>query len=328
MEHLPLASSSVDAVLCHQAIYHAKSEQRACAEIWRVLKKGGVLWLRTDSIGRLSRDRYPLWKRPILAWTPLLAYAIGAKVLPTPFAMIRLLRRTLTHCGFRDLRVKMSGRAVYDSSVSSVEARQVSRPLRRPLPFHETGLFGIRSLNPDRDRRHPHPRRCTDNKDPHLAVDSDRPDFWDHVRGWAARGWTVGMHGYQHHYVTSDPGIVRLNPFSEFAGLPLDRQRAKLQAAKGIFDREGVTPRVWIAPAHSFDAVTVSLLREAGIGIISDGFGLYPSVDRRGILWIPQQIWRFRRFLSESSPCASTTMAGPGRTWLPSGCNWPSTAAK
>jgi ubiquinone/menaquinone biosynthesis C-methylase UbiE len=114
MEHLPLASSSVDAVLCHQAIYHAKSEQRACAEIWRVLKKGGVLWLRTDSIGRLSRDRYPLWKRPILAWTPLLAYAIGAKVLPTPFAMIRLLRRTLTHCGFRDLRVKMSGRAVYD----------------------------------------------------------------------------------------------------------------------------------------------------------------------------------------------------------------------
>lgn len=145
----------------------------------------------------------------------------------------------------------------------------------------ETGVIPILAVVPD-------------NKDPHLAVDSDRPDFWDHVRGWAARGWTVGMHGYQHHYVTSDPGIVRLNPFSEFAGLPLDRQRAKLQAAKGIFDREGVTPRVWIAPAHSFDAVTVSLLREAGIGIISDGFGLYPSVDRRGILWIPQQIWRFR----------------------------------
>ena len=133
-----------------------------------------------------------------------------------------------------------------------------------------------------------------DNKDAHLVVDSERPDFWDQVRCWQTRGWTVGMHGYQHDYVTVDPGIVKLNPFSEFAGLPTDRQRTKLRAAKGIFDREGVTPRIWIAPAHSFDAVTVSLLREVGIGTISDGFGLYPSIDRRGILWIPQQIWRFR----------------------------------
>jgi ubiquinone/menaquinone biosynthesis C-methylase UbiE len=114
MENLPLANASVDAVLCHQAIYHAKSEQRVCAEIWRVLRKGGVLWLRTDSIGRLSRDRYPWWKRPILACTPLLAYAIGAKLLPTPFALIRLLRRTLKRCGFEELRVEMTGTAVYD----------------------------------------------------------------------------------------------------------------------------------------------------------------------------------------------------------------------
>lgn len=145
----------------------------------------------------------------------------------------------------------------------------------------ETGVIPILAVVPD-------------NKDAHLVVNSERSDFWDLVREWAARGWTVGMHGYQHDYVTSDPGIVKLNAFSEFAGLPVDRQRAKLRAAKEIFDREGVTPRIWIAPAHSFDAVTVSLLREVGIGIISDGFGLYPSVDRRGILWIPQQIWRLR----------------------------------
>src|ERR1039458_5739662 len=95
MENLPLASASVDVVLCHQAIYHAKSERRVCTEIWRVLRKDGVLWLRTDSIGRLSRDHFPWWKRPILACTPLLAYAIGVKVLPTRFALIPLLRRTL-----------------------------------------------------------------------------------------------------------------------------------------------------------------------------------------------------------------------------------------
>jgi len=114
MENLPLATACVDAVLCHQAIYHAKSEQRVCAEIWRVLKNGGVLWLRTDSIGRLSRDCYPWWKRPILACSPLLACAIRAKILPTPFALIRLLRRTLKRCGFEELRVEMTSRAVYD----------------------------------------------------------------------------------------------------------------------------------------------------------------------------------------------------------------------
>jgi len=144
----------------------------------------------------------------------------------------------------------------------------------------ETGISPILAVVPD-------------NKDPHLVVDRERSDFWDQVRNWAACGWTIGMHGYQHRYVTSDPGIVRLNPLSEFAGLPVDRQREKLTAAKEIFHREGVTPNVWIAPAHSFDAVTVSLLREVGIGIISDGFGLYPSLDTHGMLWIPQQIARF-----------------------------------
>ena len=58
-----------------------------------------------------------------------------------------------------------------------------------------------------------------DNQDAKLRVDSPRSDFWDCVRGWQALGWTIGLHGYQHRYVTQQSGIVGLNARSEFAGL-------------------------------------------------------------------------------------------------------------
>jgi hypothetical protein len=50
-----------------------------------------------------------------------------------------------------------------------------------------------------------------------------------------------------------------------------------------------------VAPAHSFDAQTLRLLPEIGISRISDGLFFWPRIDRRGLLWVPQQMWRFRR---------------------------------
>jgi hypothetical protein len=38
----------------------------------------------------------------------------------------------------------------------------------------------------------------------------------------------------------------------------------------------------------------LELLRKNGLRRISDGFFLYPNLDSRGMLWIPQQLWRFR----------------------------------
>jgi hypothetical protein len=32
-----------------------------------------------------------------------------------------------------------------------------------------------------------------------------------------------------------------------------------------------------------------------GVRVISDGLSIYPHVDRDGMVWIPQQFWRFRR---------------------------------
>ena len=133
-----------------------------------------------------------------------------------------------------------------------------------------------------------------DNQDDQLKVSPPDSSFWDQVRTWRDRGWTIGMHGYQHHYTTRDSGILGINRYSEFAGVSAEVQRAKLRSALEIFHREGVPPEVWIAPGHSFDHITVDLLRELGLRRISDGPFLFPRLDSKGMLWVPQQLWRFR----------------------------------
>lgn len=133
-----------------------------------------------------------------------------------------------------------------------------------------------------------------DNRDPKLAVAPARADFWQRVRGWQSQGWTIALHGYQHRYVSADPGLMGINARSEFAGLPEAEQREKLAAGLAIFEAERVRADAWIAPAHAFDATTVRLLRELGIDTISDGFSPWPGRDRDGTLWVPQQLWRLR----------------------------------
>ncbi len=132
-----------------------------------------------------------------------------------------------------------------------------------------------------------------DNRDPHLAAGEVAPDFWSRVRHWQAQGWTIALHGHQHLYTTREPGLVGINRYSEFAGLSESTQRDKLQQALAIFAREGVRADAWVAPAHSFDEITLKLLLEAGIGVVSDGFYRRP-VRHLGALWVPQQLWRFR----------------------------------
>ena len=133
-----------------------------------------------------------------------------------------------------------------------------------------------------------------DNRDEQLRMGEADKGFWDRVRAWQLRGWTIGLHGYQHRYVTTHSGILGLKRYSEFAGLLLAEQEAKLWEASRIFREQGIEPNVWVAPAHSFDWNTVRALQKIGIHTISDGFYLSPHVDSRGMLWIPQQLWRFR----------------------------------
>jgi predicted deacetylase len=133
------------------------------------------------------------------------------------------------------------------------------------------------------------------NRDSKLVSDIARRDFWERAREWQAAGWSIGLHGYEHRMVTTEGGIVGINVKSEFAGVEIETQQDRLQRAIAIFAEEGVKPTVWVAPWHSFDANTLTVLAELGITCVSDGFGLFPWRDESGMLWVPQQQWRFRR---------------------------------
>ncbi|RCW73913.1 DUF2334 domain-containing protein [Pseudorhodoferax soli] len=131
-----------------------------------------------------------------------------------------------------------------------------------------------------------------DNHDPQLIAGPARPDFWDYIRERQRCGWSIALHGCHHKYETTDAGLLALNPFSEFAGLPRAAQQAKLASACRIFEAQRVRIDAWIAPAHSFDATTVELLLQLGIRTISDGLFTRP-VRWLGATWVPQQLWRF-----------------------------------
>jgi peptidoglycan/xylan/chitin deacetylase (PgdA/CDA1 family) len=133
-----------------------------------------------------------------------------------------------------------------------------------------------------------------DNRDPHLIAGPERPDFWSRVRAWQARGWTIGLHGYQHVYVNREPGILGLNARSEFAGLPFGEQLEKLRNGLAIYAAEGVRADAWIAPSHSFDGNTLLALKTLGIRTVSDGFAFRPFRDPTGATWVPQQFASMR----------------------------------
>jgi len=133
-----------------------------------------------------------------------------------------------------------------------------------------------------------------DNRDPVLAPAPPVNDFWDHVRRWQDLGWTIALHGYQHLYVAQDGGLVSARKKSEFASLPASVQKEKLQRGLDIFAREGIKSHVWIAPGNAFDAVTVSLLPQFGIDIISAGWFWHPFMGPHEMTWVPDQLSTLR----------------------------------
>jgi predicted deacetylase len=133
-----------------------------------------------------------------------------------------------------------------------------------------------------------------DNRSRAFFIEEENPRFWDYIREKQKQGWSIGLHGYQHVPITSNPGILKLSHHSEFAGLPEDEQEARISRAIEIFKANGVKPDLWVAPWHSFDRITIKVLKRHGITVISDGFSIYPYVDS-GMLWIPRQLSNFRR---------------------------------
>ena len=119
-------------------------------------------------------------------------------------------------------------------------------------------------------------------------------NFWEKVKTWQNKGWHIALHGYEHIYINKPKkAIVPINNYSEFAGLTYEEQYDKVRKGLEIFHRNNIYTHIWVAPAHSFDKITLKVLRETGIiTTISDGFSLFPY-NKDGFLWIPQQHWGF-----------------------------------
>lgn len=132
-----------------------------------------------------------------------------------------------------------------------------------------------------------------DNQDPHLKVAEANPDFWNRVRGWQSKGWAIGLHGWQHCYTTFEAGLIGVKAHSEFAGLPLNVQEEKIKKGLAVFAAQQVRADIWVAPGHSYDQNTLRALKKNGVDTVSDGYFIMP-VRWHDMIWLPQQLWRFR----------------------------------
>jgi hypothetical protein len=132
-----------------------------------------------------------------------------------------------------------------------------------------------------------------DNQDAELKRQTPDPEFWSKVRRWQSKGWSIAMHGHTHvMHSTDEKLLVPYYKRSEFAGLTFDEQKTKIRAAWKLFLSQGVEPRIWVAPAHSFNSLTLKALsEETSIRIVSDGIA-WNAFYEQGFHWIPQQIWK------------------------------------
>lgn len=129
-----------------------------------------------------------------------------------------------------------------------------------------------------------------ENRDPALAASPPDPEFWDEMRALETSGAAIGLHGYRHLCVNRGRSLVPLHRETEFAGVDESTQRAWIREGLAILRGHGLHPAVWVAPRHGFDRATLGVLREEGVGLVSDGFARRTFV-RNGLTWIPQQLW-------------------------------------
>lgn len=128
------------------------------------------------------------------------------------------------------------------------------------------------------------------NADPKTIVEEEDNSFWDKAHDWEKKGWRIALHGYDHVCISSG-GMKGLNPFwrrSEFAGLPLEKQRVKINKGYSILKEKGFTPKYFFSPSHTFDENTLLALKEeTEIRFISDMVSLSPYKEGEFLI-IPQ----------------------------------------
>lgn len=161
-----------------------------------------------------------------------------------------------------------------------------------PSMHHERWRKVLDSL--DRHGVHPMIGVIPSNQDPMTMTSPADSAFWDKIRARAEKGDPIALHGFNHCCDSESGGINPVHQRSEFAGLPLDEQRVKIRDGYRILTGNGLQPEFFFAPSHTFDATTLTALREeTPIRNVCDTVALRPYT-RDGFLFIPQQMGRFR----------------------------------
>lgn len=128
------------------------------------------------------------------------------------------------------------------------------------------------------------------NKDSKQMIDVADNEFWGKVKNWENKGWGIALHGYDHCFI-SDGGMRGLNPLwvrSEFAGVSLEIQKEKIRKGVAECRINGIEPKYFFAPAHTYDENTLTALREeSDIRIISDTIATKPY-KQSDFIFIPQ----------------------------------------
>lgn len=141
------------------------------------------------------------------------------------------------------------------------------------------------------------------NEDENLKKEPAREDFWKRMKAYEEEGYCLALHGWHHKYETKKGGIFPLNHFSEFAGLPEKEQRKRILEGKEILASHGIKTDIFMAPAHTFDKVTLKVLKELGFSYVTDGYGNAPY-KREGMIFLP--ISFYQKWCLTDKPGVST----------------------
>lgn len=132
------------------------------------------------------------------------------------------------------------------------------------------------------------------NKDPELLKYPYNSKFWERVTDWKNKGWEITMHGFNHLYTqksNNKKDIFNYGGNSEFYGLKYSEQLSKIQSGLSEFSKRNIKVRSFFAPNHIYDNNTLKALKESGIKIIIDGYGLFPYFKDQ-ILFVPQLFYK------------------------------------
>lgn len=146
-----------------------------------------------------------------------------------------------------------------------------------------------------------------DNQDGLLHFEDNKEDFWEQIRELQKQGWMVAQHGYRHVYVTEKSGVLKINSFSEFAGVEYEEQLFKVTDGKKILEDNEVATSIFMAPGHTYDKNTLRALKERGFEYVTDGYGRVPYAWH-GLKFYPCRSGSYKLLLGCNTICLHTNV--------------------